>query len=615
MTILRHTALLALLLLAAAAWGQRVTFSHQGGYYDNTFSLTLSAPAGYTVHYSLNGSEPTATSAAYTSPLRLTRECYSHSDIYKIPNAPDGQWSAPDSVEHIIVVRAALFDSQGVRRSAVATQTYLIGSLMGRRTGLPVVSLCADSTDLFDYDSGIFVPGRHYNPDDPYPHRTGNYYMRGDEWERGVHFTYIEDGAVRVAQDCGLRIHGISQRNKTQKGLTLYARAEYGAKHFNHRFFGWRQCKKYKRLVLRTFMATQPYSEAGVNNWLCQQLAEPLLCDNMASRPVVLFINGEYWGIYFLEEKPDERWIENNYDIDKELSTVINWWMWPENGTADRWDALYSMLETIDPDDPDDIAWLRSEVDIDALIDYMLLELYITNMDWPTNNVRCWSAPGLRWRWLFFDGDYSMDDRWFDRYDNLTSVDPTDTVPPTRAQSTLLFRRLLANDSLRRHTARRLQQLTSGHLSYMRGKSLLNEIHNVLKDEVPYQTARFGYPASCETWEEGIGNIDDYLARNSYRMPLDFYSYFDITTDSLPLATAEMQIMPNPSGSVAAMWLFADTAGGVMMNIFDMQGRLVHNSYHWLYAGGNAVPLPQMPTGTYFVRIRGRSNVLRWIVR
>lgn len=593
--------------------GQSVAFSRTGGFYADTFSLALTAtdaPTGSSIRYTLNGSLPTATSDIYTAPLALSASCYSRSEIFRIQNAPQQFWYSPDSVEHIIVVRAAVFDTDGNRLSEVGTQSYLVGSLMGRAIDLPIVLLCVDSADLFDYDSGIFVPGRHFEPDSPNSHRTGNYYMRGEEWERNVHFTYIVDGVQRLNQNCGIRMHGISQRNKPQKAMTLYAREEYGKKKFACRFFPERNADKYKRLVLRSLQATQPYTSDGIHDWLCQQLAEPLRCDNLASRPVVLFLNGEYWGIYFMEEKPDEHYIECVYGIDDEDVTIINWWSDAENGDQNRWDAFYSHVAEIDASNPVDSAWLASEVDIDALIDYMLLELFVTNMDWPANNARCWSAPGQRWRCIFFDGDYTLDDRWFDRYSNLMCDDTLQTYPSS-AQSTLLMRRLLGNKGWRRQSAERLRQLLVGPLSYRRASMLLDNIRAAIEPELAYQMARFDYPASVTVWKEDLQIIDDYLLRNSYSMKAEYLAFLGDTEMS---NSPKMMVIPNPSTSNAVLWVQCESEKGYWLTVCDFNGRIVHSSYHWLRKGINTVHLPNVMPGKYLVTINDIKAATKWVV-
>ena len=106
-----------------------MTFSINGGFYEEPFELTLSCDQhGKVIHYTTNGNTPTANDPIYQEPLLLDESLYSRSDIYTIHNCPDELWFQPESVKKCIVIRAAVFDEAGNRIGKVATNTYLIKS-------------------------------------------------------------------------------------------------------------------------------------------------------------------------------------------------------------------------------------------------------------------------------------------------------------------------------------------------------------------------------------------------------------------------------------------------------------------------------------------------------
>ena len=172
------------LLLCHMAWAQAVTFSAAGGFYDEPFELVLRCEGNFQIRYTTNGSEPTATSNLYVGRLPLDEQLYSKSKAYTIVNTIPSLFRPVEDVEHAIVIRAAAFDSTGTRMGQVVTQTYMIRSLGCNTHGLPVLSIAADSVALFDYETGIFVPGIHYDPSDST--HTGNFHQTGREWERRV---------------------------------------------------------------------------------------------------------------------------------------------------------------------------------------------------------------------------------------------------------------------------------------------------------------------------------------------------------------------------------------------------------------------------------------------
>ena len=217
------------------AQAERVLFSSGGGFYENSFQLSLYCfYADHHIRYTTNGNAPTAESTLYDAPLTLDEHLYSNTDIYTIQISPEDLIYIPDSVRHAIVIRAAVFDENDSCISPTFTNTYLIQSLGFEGTGLPVVSICADSLALFDYETGIFVPGVHFDPENP--QLSGNYYQKGIDWERTVNVEFYEPtDNSGVNQICGLRTHGNRSRRYPSKGMKIYAREEYGKKRFVHR--------------------------------------------------------------------------------------------------------------------------------------------------------------------------------------------------------------------------------------------------------------------------------------------------------------------------------------------------------------------------------------------
>ena len=236
---IRHIITIALVVIAQTLVGQErtdaVTFSQQGGFYDETFELMLMCGSENHIRYTINGETPDANSTLYTTPLWLNESLYSKSNIYTIVNTIPSTFYLPNDIERIITIRAAVFDSNENMISDVKTNSYIINELGYDSHGLPAISITTDSLSLFDYETGIFVPGPSYDPSDST--HTGNFHNTGKEWERLINFEFYETDNSGVNQQCGLRTHGGASRWYQQKGMRLHAREEYGNKRFNHQFF------------------------------------------------------------------------------------------------------------------------------------------------------------------------------------------------------------------------------------------------------------------------------------------------------------------------------------------------------------------------------------------
>lgn len=578
-----------------------VTFSAKGGFYEDVFALQLDCqnPQNH-IRYTTNGNRPTAQSSLYEEPLTLNEHLYSKSDIYTIVNCPEQDFFLPDSVRHCIVIRAAVFDENDSCISAVMTNSYFIHALGCDTHGLPAISLCADSLDLYDYERGIFIPGIHLDSLEPY--FTGNYFMTGREWERLSNFEFRELDNTGVNQQVGLRTHGKQSRWRSQKGMKVYAREEYGKKRFKHKFFETIPIESFKHLTLKPFGAA--WNGSGCKDYICSRMAQQLNLEWQASRPAVLFLNGEYWGVYYVAEKTDERFLEDHLDVDPDSVTIINVWNDLECGNSDNFYALRTWMEQADLSDEEQYTYAQAHIDIDNFIDYYILELFAANLDWPATNTRMWQLGDGKWRWIFFDGDACLEVQDFDVFANAT-YDGDGGYPSSR-RATLFFRRLLENEHFREQFASRFNQLVHSTLSYQNTKPYFDYIKATLKDEVPNQSHRFGSPSSYSTWlYYSMRVINEFLMERPEAI-IDSLNGFL----SIGQATAlDFHCYPNPFSSELYINIATDTFGTNEIHIYDMMGRKVFAMPCLLYNGSNEITLNlELKAGVYILKVGNHTQ-------
>ena len=593
---LRHLLTTILLLCLASSKAQEVTFSIKGGFYEEPFELTLSCTQqDKVIHYTTNGNTPTATDPVFREPLLLDESLFSRSDIYTIPDCPDALWFLPESVQKCIVIRAATFNEFGARIGSVVTNTYLIKSLGSNTHGLPAISICADSLDLFDYERGIFVPGALFDPSNP--DETGNYYQSGREWERPMNFEFYELDNTGVNQKAGLRTHGGNGRGLQQKCMKIYAREEYGKKRFKHQFFETIPDSSFKHLILKPFTAS--WTQSGVNDYISNQIASRLNLETLASRPVALYLNGEYWGIYYIHEKPDERYLETHCHVDvDEVNLIEDWQGTCEAGSNINFLELYDFIANNNLSDTAAYAYVASRMDISNFIDYQIFEIFSANLDWPANNVRCWQEGNGPWRWIFFDGDIGLIQKEFDAFANATYDGPSSY--PSNSTSTLFLRKLLENESFKVDFINRFNQLLNSAFAYETTKSLLDQAFETLKEEIPNQVARFHNPDSLQLWQQHMDGIDAFLSlRKNYVLEQmhDYYlsDNYSFTIDAL---------YPMPAQSEIRIRTNFDKTALTHVQIIDLQGRVRCSMVQAFGTGPSEIVLPiHLPSGIYILRI------------
>lgn len=576
---------------------EQACFSVPGGFYET--SPTLEIFPFYQQHhirFTTNGNRPTAQSRLYTAPLLLDESLYSTSDIYTIQISPDKLVYVPDSVSHCIVIRAAVFDENDHCISPVATNSYFIQSLGCDTHGLPVVSLCADSLDLFDYEHGILVPGMLFDTLDQ--DHTGNYYMHGMEWERLAHVEFYDVSASGgINQDCGLRTHGNLSRRYPSKGLKIYAREEYGKKRFNYGFFNDSIVSSYKHLVLKPFALGWPHS--GIQDYMCNKLALQLGLPASNSRPVVVYLNGEYWGLYFLQEKLDEDFLEDHFETNPDNCNLIADW----HGNADcgsnaNFMQMMSWLESTSLVGEEAYQQTCNLIDIDNYIDYMVFETFIANWDWPFNNMRCWQEGNGIWKWIFFDGDAALLAYNFDVMANAAVYNPPlswDNYPECK----LLFGKLLENEQFKASFVARAQELCEGLFCFENTYLLYQDIVETIRPVVNSHSCRFGNPSSLAEWEKGNTYTYGFL---SYRIAT-FWEEWNAFMDLCEYANGVMAVYPNPSNGEIHLRYDAELNDETEVAIYDVVGRKVFSVMVYPENNNEITLNPNLQAGVYVLKI------------
>lgn len=410
-------------------------FSVDSGFYSEDFHLTVKSNGG-TVYYTTDCSDP------LTSETReIFRGEMSVGDATKNPNVASAESDlsiggknkpAPHNVDKCTVVRAVAVDRDGYS-SEVVTKVYFVGKTAEIYKDIAVVSITADHKDLFDGDRGIYVIGHRYyewlnSPDyvqynDADKKNPANYNQDGREWEREATFQYFENGTALYGTDCGVRIAGNWSRQAMQKSLRVYARGEYGDGKFSYPFFGGltdingKIIDKFDKLTL----------SSGGNDWWQTKMTNSVISDavadtnvdTMATKPCILFLNGEFWGLYFLSEKQEDEHFESHYGVKAEnITAVKNGSTEGDKTTMTEYRNTMNNLLKADISDPEVYKQFSELIDFDSLIDYIAVQTYIINSDWSKetslNNWMMWRSNTVdpsnpyadgKWRFVLFDVD------------------------------------------------------------------------------------------------------------------------------------------------------------------------------------------------------------------
>jgi len=390
-----------------------VFFSTERGFYSGPFSVALSADvASANIYYSLDGGDPTPPyGQPYTSPLTITgtsllravaltsndsTKVFTHSYIFL--NDILGQMGTPPGYPSMWDGYPADYDMN----PAYVNDPLVSGIMMDAMMEIPSLSIVMDFDDLFGQAEGIYQ----------------NTEQRGYAWERPASLELINpDNTTEFHVNSGIRIHGASSRDPAdykKHAMRVVFRDEYGPGRLKHPLFGPTGSDRINGLVLRMVANFSPHDEnAGrrskpqfvKDQWAREAFSKMghASADGLFAH---VYLNGLYWGVYNIHDRIDAAYLEETVGGNKDTYDVLNAGN-PVDGNDAEWIQMqnYAYLNLNTPADYDSMTnWL----DMENYADYIILNHYGNNSDWPDNN---WYAGrdkvgGDLWKFYPWDSEF-----------------------------------------------------------------------------------------------------------------------------------------------------------------------------------------------------------------
>lgn len=465
-------------------------FSIPAGFYAEGTELQLtSEQEDLKIYYTMDGTTPDEYSTLYDGPITL-EDASKKENVYRNYTNIVPYYSAytppEELVDKAVVLKAVAYDENG-HASDVVTASYFVGFEDKKEyQNAMIVAISTDPDNLFGEENGIYVTGRAYDEWASDGHKgeeyQANFKERGKESEREAYLE-IYDTAHEpvVSQNIGIRIQGASSRANAQKRFSLYARKEYGTdKYFDYDF--WGNGVKTHSLLLR--------ADDGVDAFTQGLMAD----SNVAVQrgvPVVVFLEGEYWGQYSLQEKYSDDYIEQYYQVDEDNVIIIKDKS-VDTGTEEDGETYWDFVCFIKDNDmsqEDNYKKACELMDMQSFMEYICFQNYNSNMDWSLyKNHMCWrvretsaSSPYAdgKWRFMLYDCDALGWKEHFQEYcDGVDAVEIDAFMAPVPYTAgpvieNELFGSLIRNEEFKKQFIETYQKLVKERFTYDKVKDSL----------------------------------------------------------------------------------------------------------------------------------------------
>lgn len=454
------------------------------GSYDDVDSLEIILTGSGNIYYTTDCTEPTIHSKQYTGPITISK-----TTVFRVLHVEEGK-----------------------KPSKILDLTYLVNE----NDTLGTVCIVTDPDNLWDYYKGIYVMGPGASTVSPY--HGANFWM---DWEKEASVSLFEANGGGFSSPCGLKIFGGYSRANDKKSLVCFFRGQYGASRLEYPLFGEDGLDSYEAFVLRA--GGQDTFIGRMRDELITSLASKYLGIAVQKyKPVVVYLNGEYFGLHYVREKINEHYVAGNFNCDADDVTVC-----VQAGTnSAAYQELIRYVKKHDLSKKEHYDYVCQLIDIDNYIDYLCTQIWISNSD--LGNVKFFKIGDGKWTWILYDTDFA--------FSNSNNTTLNDLLKPMDNSAYDLRCRRLASKLIKNEEFRdKFLTRLAWHIENVWTEENINEqidlIYNAIKEDMRKDCKRWKKDYSY--WEQRVEFLRSFAELRTPKVVKQVKDFFHLTDDAL----------------------------------------------------------------------------------
>lgn len=567
------------------AYATTPTMNLAPGFYSGTQSVTITSPdPNVTIRYTTNGTTPTTSSTAYTGPINISSTT---------------------------VLRAAAFSSNtSVLSSFVESNTYFINVTHT----IPVVSAFGDQLLTL-------MNGTQNNPE------TG--------------LEYFESNSQFKTEGYGTsNKHGNDSWFYAQRGIDFVCRDEHGINDaLHHKIFPNKTRNEFQRIIIKAAANDNYPFEGQANSNFPGELGGAHIRDayvhtvsqkahlNLDERtwsPAILYVNGQYWGVYDVREKVDDKdFTKYYYNTKGDSIQMLKTWgsTWSEYGGPQAqtdWNTLSNFILNNNMTIAANYNQVAAQYDLKSLADYVILNSYVVCSDWLNWNTQWWrglnyACSNKKWKYSLWDEDAT-----FKHYINYTGVpsldpnanpcDPQSLGNPGSQGHVPILNKLLMNQDFKQYYVMRYFDLLNSGLSCTRMVNILDSMVQVIQPEMQGQITKWG--GTYSEWQQNVLDLRNFILQRCSLVTQQFAGCYQTTGPF----NIKVNVDPPNSGTVQfnsnliQNFVWSGIYPGNLPSLLNATAKPGYCFTHWTFV--NHTPSPNANTANVSINLNNTDSIV-----